>query len=112
VLIGDVQSCVLMGARAGPASGEASGGAAIVRPPGHHAESGMAMGFCFFCNAALAARAAQVPPRHQQSSWHKPAVSSSDQRTCKCVLLSSGVCLHVPPCVLHHFQLHVYKACT
>ncbi len=41
--------------------GEASGGAAIVRPPGHHAESGMAMGFCFFCNAALAARAAQVP---------------------------------------------------
>lgn len=26
-----------------------------VRPPGHHAERGMAMGFCFFANAALAA---------------------------------------------------------
>ena len=34
-------------------------GAAIVRPPGHHAESNMAMGFCFFNNAAIAARAAQ-----------------------------------------------------
>ncbi len=51
----------------GLASGEASGGAAIVRPPGHHAESGMAMGFCFFCNAALAARAAQVLPWHGTS---------------------------------------------
>ena len=39
--------------------GEAAHGAAIVRPPGHHAESGMAMGFCFFNNAAVAARAAQ-----------------------------------------------------
>ena len=47
----------------GMGRGVASGGAAIVRPPGHHAESGMAMGFCFFCNAALAARAAQVLPR-------------------------------------------------
>eukprot|EP00798_Chlamydomonas_sp_ICE-L_P002356 gene2356-8664_t len=42
------------------ARGEASHGAAIVRPPGHHAESGMAMGFCFFNNAAVAARAAQA----------------------------------------------------
>jgi len=38
---------------------EASAGAAIVRPPGHHAESGNAMGFCFFNNAAVAARVAQ-----------------------------------------------------
>ena len=36
-----------------------SAGAAIVRPPGHHAESGNAMGFCFFNNAAVAARVAQ-----------------------------------------------------
>ncbi|MDP4115131.1 MAG: histone deacetylase [Bacteroidota bacterium] len=27
----------------------------LVRPPGHHAESGMAMGFCIFNNAALGA---------------------------------------------------------
>jgi histone deacetylase 6 len=40
--------------------GEAACGAAIIRPPGHHAESNTAMGFCFFNNAAVAARAAQA----------------------------------------------------
>lgn len=40
--------------------GEATSGAAIIRPPGHHAESNTAMGFCFFNNAAVAARAAQA----------------------------------------------------
>ena len=40
--------------------GEVASGAAIVRPPGHHAESASAMGFCFFNNAAVAARAAQA----------------------------------------------------
>jgi len=40
--------------------GEVAHGAAIVRPPGHHAESNVAMGFCFFNNAAVAARAAQA----------------------------------------------------
>ena len=35
---------------------EAPGGAAIIRPPGHHAEGGLAMGFCYFNNAAVAAR--------------------------------------------------------
>ena len=42
--------------------GEARAGVAVVRPPGHHAESNTAMGFCFFNNAGIAARAAQVRP--------------------------------------------------
>jgi acetoin utilization deacetylase AcuC-like enzyme len=39
------------------AAGRLRRGFAAVRPPGHHAESAMAMGFCLFNNVAVAARA-------------------------------------------------------
>ncbi len=37
------------------AQGKLKAGAAIVRPPGHHAEADAAMGFCLFNNVAVAA---------------------------------------------------------
>jgi acetoin utilization deacetylase AcuC-like enzyme len=39
--------------------GDAARGLAAIRPPGHHAEAGRAMGFCLFNNVAIAARAIQ-----------------------------------------------------
>jgi acetoin utilization deacetylase AcuC-like enzyme len=36
-------------------AGEVANGFALVRPPGHHAEPGQAMGFCYFNNIAVGA---------------------------------------------------------
>ncbi|OCT62207.1 histone deacetylase 5 isoform X2 [Xenopus laevis] len=38
------------------ASGELKNGFAAIRPPGHHAEESVAMGFCFFNSVAIAAK--------------------------------------------------------
>ena len=41
-------------------TGAAANGFALIRPPGHHAETDRVSGFCLFNNAAAAARQAQV----------------------------------------------------
>jgi histone deacetylase 6 len=47
---GVIEACLAV------ANGRVQNSFAIVRPPGHHAEPDEHMGFCFFNNAAVAAR--------------------------------------------------------
>ncbi|MBU6419013.1 MAG: histone deacetylase family protein [Proteobacteria bacterium] len=51
--------------------GKAKAAFVAMRPPGHHAESDRAMGFCFFNNAAVAAR-------HAQAKWGLKRVAVAD----------------------------------
>ena len=51
----------VLGGSTSPSPTQATGprrALALVRPPGHHAEAGKAMGFCFYNNVAVAAAAA------------------------------------------------------
>ena len=51
-------------------SGEATAGFSAHRPPGHHAEAGQAMGFCFFDSIAVgAAHALRTVPRVLVLDW-------------------------------------------
>ena len=53
--------------------GRAHNGYALVRPPGHHARPGQAMGFCLFNNVAVAARYAQ-----KRWGWQKVLIVDYD----------------------------------
>jgi acetoin utilization deacetylase AcuC-like enzyme len=44
-------------------SGEINNGFALIRPPGHHAETDLAMGFCLLNNVAILARYLQIQHR-------------------------------------------------
>jgi acetoin utilization deacetylase AcuC-like enzyme len=60
------------------ARGELNSGLAAVRPPGHHAESDRAMGFCLFNNVAIAARALQKEESVPRSTFRfRPVVATA-----------------------------------
>ncbi len=52
-------------------SGQAGNAFVAVRPPGHHAEPGQAMGFCLFGSVAIAAR-------HARTRWNVRRIAVAD----------------------------------
>lgn len=50
---GAIETCLAVATR------KVKNAIAVVRPPGHHAEHDMAMGFCLFNNVSVAARVCQ-----------------------------------------------------
>ena len=71
---------------------EASMGIAIVRPPGHHAESNTAGGFCIYNNAAVAANAAQSEYQQVQF-WCMHALFVTVDIGAMCSAASRDCCL-------------------
>ncbi|KAF8059654.1 Hdac6 [Scenedesmus sp. PABB004] len=66
-------------------TGEVEAAFAVVRPPGHHAESEALQGFCFYNNVAVAARAALARP-----GVRRVAVVDWDVRAAGRVLRAAG----------------------
>ncbi|CAH8498200.1 unnamed protein product [Schistosoma bovis] len=56
--------------------GQCPNGFALVRPPGHHAEPGQAMGFCYFNSVAIAAKRAQFLGSTALGSERSSVISS------------------------------------
>ena len=54
-------------------------GVALVRPPGHHAEHGQPLGFCYFNNVAIAARQYRYSTAVQEALH--ASVLTGDSRT-------------------------------
>ncbi|XP_018650639.1 putative histone deacetylase 4, 5 [Schistosoma mansoni] len=57
--------------------GQCPNGFALVRPPGHHAEPGQAMGFCYFNSVAIAAKRAQFLGSTTLGTGQSSVISSS-----------------------------------
>ena len=59
------------------ASGELDNGFAVIRPPGHHAEPGLAGGYCVINNVAVAAAYA-----HEKLGMKKVLIVDWDGKLC------------------------------